>query len=158
VLEGEARPRDADEGLGFARVCRFKGMHATATRLYAEAFAAGAKPATSRWRSDRSDAARSAALTAAGQAKGARGLDDDHRAELRQQALGWLKAELKDLERAFEKDSAKARPVLAEVLRWWQRAPDLAGLRDEEALARLPETEARACRDFWNEVAALLAR
>jgi serine/threonine-protein kinase len=155
LLQGAAQPRDADEGLGFARVCYFKGQHATAARLYAEAFAAGAQPVIDRWRSDRSDAARSAARAAAPQ----RGeLTRPAASGLRQQALDWLKAELQDLERKLEKDGEKARPVLAEILRGWQRTPDLAGVRDEKALAGLAEDEARAWRDFWKSVAARLVR
>jgi serine/threonine-protein kinase len=158
VLRGEAAPRDADERLAFARVCHFKGLHATAARFYAEAFAAGAKPAVDGWRSDRSDAARSAARTAAGRAAEGDGLDDARRAGLRRQALGWLQAELKDLQLKIEKDGEKARPAVTERLRSWQRFPDLAGVRDEAALTRLPEAEARAWRDHWKSVAALLAR
>jgi serine/threonine-protein kinase len=158
VLRGEAKPRDADEGLGFARVCHFKGLHATAARLYAEAFAAGAKPVVDRWRSDRSDGARSAARTAAGRAPDDDSPDDARCAGLRQQALGWLKAELQGLERKLEQDGEKARPVLAEIVLEWQRSPDLAGVRDPQALARLPEAEARAWRDFWKGVTARLAR
>src|SRR5262249_59386732 len=96
--------------------------------------------------------------TAAGRATDDDDLDDAGRAGLRQQALGWLTAELQDLELKVEKDAAKARPVLAGVLRGWQRFPDLAGVRDDEALARLPEAEVQAWRDFWKAVAARLAR
>src|SRR5262249_18726077 len=42
VLKGEAGPRDAGDDLGFAQVCRYKGLHTTAARFYARAFAAGA--------------------------------------------------------------------------------------------------------------------
>jgi hypothetical protein len=44
------------------------------------------------------------------------------------------------------------------ILPGWQRIPDLADVRDEKALAELPGTEARAWGDFWQRVAALLAR
>jgi hypothetical protein len=43
-------------------------------------------------------------------------------------------------------------------MRHWQRDPDLAGLRDEAALARLPEADQKAWRTFWAEVATLLKR
>jgi hypothetical protein len=37
-------------------------------------------------------------------------------------------------------------------------APDLAGLRDEVALAKLPVDEQKACRALWAEVDALLKK
>jgi hypothetical protein len=44
------------------------------------------------------------------------------------------------------------------VLRGWQADPDLAGLREEAALARLPEAEREACRKLWADVADVLHR
>jgi hypothetical protein len=41
-------------------------------------------------------------------------------------------------------------------MRHWQADPDLAGLRDAVALARLPEGEQAACRDLWARVSSLL--
>lgn len=63
-----------------------------------------------------------------------------------------------DWKRKFEKEEEQARPALEGALRKWQRTPDLAGVRDEQALAQLPEAEARAWRDLWRGVAELLAR
>jgi hypothetical protein len=45
-----------------------------------------------------------------------------------------------------------------EVLRHWQRDADLAGLRDDKALAALPGDERDACRKLWADVAALLQK
>jgi hypothetical protein len=44
------------------------------------------------------------------------------------------------------------------LLRHWQKDPDLAGLRDAAALARLPAGEQTEFRKLWAEVAALLAK
>ena len=41
-------------------------------------------------------------------------------------------------------------------LQGWQKDPALAGLRDGEALAKLPAEEREACRKVWAAVAALL--
>src|SRR5262249_8088990 len=130
----------------------------TAARFYARAFAAGARSVSKPPRPDRFDAACSAALAAAGRTADADGLDDARRAALRQQALGWLKADLKELELKSASDRAKARPAVQAVLRRWQRVADLASVRDAEALARLPEAEARAWRDFWKRVTVQLTR
>jgi hypothetical protein len=44
------------------------------------------------------------------------------------------------------------------ALQHWQTDPDLAGLRDPEPLAKLPESEQEACRKLWADVAALLKK
>jgi hypothetical protein len=46
----------------------------------------------------------------------------------------------------------------SQTLQHWKAVPDLAGLRDETALAKLPEDEQRACRALWAEVEALLKK
>jgi hypothetical protein len=37
----------------------------------------------------------------------------------------------------------------------WQKDSDLAGLRDKDALAKLPPEERAACKRLWADVAAL---
>jgi hypothetical protein len=43
-----------------------------------------------------------------------------------------------------------------ETLHHWQRDLDLAGIRNPAALAKLPAEEQQACRQLWQDVAALL--
>jgi len=40
-------------------------------------------------------------------------------------------------------------------LRHWQEDTDLAGLRDQDAVAKLPGEEQDACRKLWADVTAL---
>jgi hypothetical protein len=42
------------------------------------------------------------------------------------------------------------------TLQHWQADPDLAGVRDGVALARLPEAERAGWRALWEEVVRLL--
>jgi hypothetical protein len=58
----------------------------------------------------------------------------------------------------FDKDPAGNGPWVRSTLRHWQVDPDLAGLRDKDALARLPEAERQACGKLWADVDALLRR
>ena len=51
-------------------------------------------------------------------------------------------------------DVAEARQVLEILL----RLPGLAGARDPDALAQLPEPERQAWQQVWREVAELLQR
>ena len=43
-------------------------------------------------------------------------------------------------------------------MRHWQKDPDLAGIRDQEALAKLPPEERAAYERLWADVAALLKK
>ena len=64
----------------------------------------------------------------------------------RQQALDWLKAELAAWTRLLESGPPQAREAVAKTLQHWKADTDLAGIRDEAALAKLPEDERKACR------------
>ena len=44
------------------------------------------------------------------------------------------------------------------TLAGWQTDADLAGLRDADAVAKLPAAERDACRKLWADVEALLKR
>src|SRR5262249_10906505 len=93
-------------------------------------------------------AARAAALAAAGEGKNQPPLDDAAKAELRRQALDWLKAELT----AWSKVQPP-RVFIARNLWQWQQERDLAGLRDQAALARIPPEEQKAFTRFWADIA-----
>jgi hypothetical protein len=48
--------------------------------------------------------------------------------------------------------------VVRQALTHWRQDPALGALRDEEALAKLPEAERGECQQLWADVAALLER
>jgi serine/threonine-protein kinase len=155
-LEGKARPADAAERLALARLCQqYKQLHAASARFYAEAFADQPSLAQDLRAGHRYDAACAAALAAAGQGKDAGQLDDQQRAALRQQALDWLSADLGAWAKMVDKGSPPERLRVQRTLQHWQKDPDLAGLRDEEPLSRLPEAQRRQWQKLWAEVAAL---
>jgi hypothetical protein len=56
----------------------------------------------------------------------------------------------------WQQQVRKARPLVQRTLRHWQTGPDLAGLRDQDALARLPQDQAWG--QLWADVADLLKR
>ena len=58
----------------------------------------------------------------------------------------------------IDKGPPQARQDGAQILQFWQKNPDLAGLRDKDAVDKLPEAERDACRKLWADVAALLRR
>jgi hypothetical protein len=60
--------------------------------------------------------------------------------------------------KALETGPPEARPSIATTLQHWKADTDLAGIRDEPALAKLPDAEHKACRAFWAEVDGLLKK
>jgi hypothetical protein len=159
VLSGQGKPRDAAEGLDLAWLCQqpYKKRYALAARLYADAFAANDASAALLGR-HRYNAACAAALAAVGKGQGAAKLDDKQRAALRQQALDWLEADLAAWNKLVAKGAPQARPLAQRTLRRWQKDPDLASLRDKDALARLPQAQRQGCGRLWANVADLLQR
>jgi serine/threonine-protein kinase len=160
LAAGKAEPADADESLTFADVCFWKRRYADAVPFYRQAFARDPRLAQDlgdeHSTGNRSGAARAAALAADGQGEGADALGAPRRAELRQQALTWLRQDLDAWgQRAAE---PTGRTSAQAALRLWQRHPHLAGVRDPAALARLPAEERRAWEQFWADVAVLLGR
>jgi tetratricopeptide (TPR) repeat protein len=155
VLRGEASPATAADGLWLAWLCRqsYRQRYAASAHLYREAFAAQPQLATDLQRQHRYDAACAAALAGCGKGNDAP-KDEAGRARLRQQALAWLRADLS----AYDKLAAGNKAAVRQRLRHWQQDADLAGVRDQDALAKLPAEERTAWAKLWADVDALLRR
>jgi serine/threonine-protein kinase len=154
LLRGQARPADAAEQLDLAELCRLKKQYAAAARFAAEAFAARPSLADDH----RYDAACFAALAAAGQGEDASKLADEERSRWRQQALDWLRAELAAYRKLLE-DGKPGNPTLVKQrLPHWRQDSALAGIRDKDAVAKLPAEEQKACQQLWAEVETVLAK
>jgi hypothetical protein len=157
VLEGKevAKP---GELLELARMSKNNERHASAVRLYHRAFQGQPGLAEDQARQHRYNAACSASLAAAGQGEESAKLDDKQRARWRRQAVAWLKADLA----AWAKELASAKPqagaIVPQTLSHWQKDADLAGIRDKEAVTKLPAEEQAACHSLWADVAALLKK
>jgi superkiller protein 3 len=156
LLHRDDKPASAQEGLDLATMCRSRQRHAAAVRFTAEAFAAEPKLAADLNAEYRYNAARSATLAAAGQGEDA--TLDRERTRLRRQALDWLRADLAAWTRLHDSGQPAGRAGARQTLRRWQQDPDLASLRDPDALAKLPAEERAACTQFWADVAALLKK
>jgi tetratricopeptide (TPR) repeat protein len=155
ILGGDDQPKDSAEQLALADLCqRYKKRYAAAARFYADAFAAGSAVTTKRGY----NAACAATLAAAGKGEDAAKLDPKDKTRLRQQALTWLRNALELHTTQLETADAKARAALQQTLRHWQQDADLASLREDKALAQLPEAERAAWQQLWADVAALLKR
>jgi serine/threonine protein kinase/tetratricopeptide (TPR) repeat protein len=159
-LEHKAEPVDAAQALLYAEFCQqpWKRLYAASARLYADAFAANPQQAEDLQKGYRYDAACAAALAGCGQGRDADKLDKSEGRRWRQQALDWLRADLSAWAESVKRGEPEGLQAAREKLQDWQREADLAGLRDPDALAKLPADEQEACRELWADVGALLRR
>lgn len=77
---------------------------------------------------------------------------------MREQALGWLPADLVAWAKQAEREKAGDYAQVQQVLSHWQVDQDLAGVREAIALAKLPEAERVEWQKLWADVAALLKK
>src|SRR5262249_30251490 len=148
------------ECINLALLCGadFKRLYATAAMFYAEAFAHDPKLADDLRNQYRYNAACAAALAGCGQGKDADKLDDKERARLRKQALDCLRADLAHWTEQAASDKPGDRERVRKTLKHWRDDPDLTGIRDKDAVAKLPADEREACQKLWADVDALLRK
>jgi hypothetical protein len=155
-LEGTDRPADPQERLELATFCYRKDLFRAAARFAAEAFAAKPALAEDLVSEARYNAACEATLAGSGRGRDDPPPDEAARADLRRQALDWLRSDLAAWAKLQKEWPAGAPQKIGRTLRHWKHDPDLAGLRDEGELAKLPPAEREACRKLWGEVDRLL--
>jgi serine/threonine-protein kinase len=158
LLSGKAQPAGAAEKLELARLCILKHLYAAAARWSAEAFTEKAALAEELSSQQRYNAACAAALAGSGRGKDAAQTDAPERARLRRQAVAWLRADLALWGRQLDQGTRQARDLVRRTLVHWQSDLDLAGIRADVSLAKLPEAEQQACRKLWADVEALRQR
>jgi tetratricopeptide (TPR) repeat protein len=158
LLKGDYQPQTNDERLALAELCYHQRRYRTSAGLYADAFATDPKVAADLKAEHRYGAACCAALAAAGVGEDAAKLDDKERARLRKQARAWLHADLALRGKQLESGKPADRANVQKKMQHWQKDADLAGIRDADALAKLPAEERAAWEKLWADVAALLKR
>ncbi len=134
------------------------GLYASSARLYTEALAKDHGLAGDRRTQHAYNAACAAALAGVGEGEDDPPLADTARAKLRQKALEWLKAELGTWAEVLTAGPAESKAVLPQTLKDWKTDADLAGIRDEKELARLPDEERAAFKQLWKDVDQLLTK
>jgi tetratricopeptide (TPR) repeat protein/tRNA A-37 threonylcarbamoyl transferase component Bud32 len=156
-LAGKVRPASPQEGTDLARCAAYREHYRAAVRFYAESFQQEPNLADNRQEPVRYNAVCCAALAAAGKDKDANALGEMERTHLRQQALDWLRADLKAHTELLEKNKAAAGEVQQQLGQWLEDN-DLSSVRSDTALAQVPEAERAAWKKVWAEVAALHRR
>jgi hypothetical protein len=71
---------------------------------------------------------------------------------------GWLRDDLTDYGNIVQQSNPQLKRDIQQRLVHWQHDPDLAGLRDKDAVDKLPEAERDDCRKLWADMDALLKR
>jgi serine/threonine-protein kinase len=158
VLAGKLKPADVAEMLGFAQLCYEKKLQNASARFWSQAFQAQPKLADDMQVQHRYNAACAAALAGCGQGKDEPPLDEPAKARWRKQAVDWLQADLKAWAKILEGGPPQARPGISMTLQHWKTDPNLAGLRDQASLKKLPRDEQDACGTLWKDVDALLVK
>jgi hypothetical protein len=154
---GPKRPFEILEFLELARLCRepFQKRYLLATRLYAGVFAGTFASSRFAAREYGYDAARCAALAAAGKDAELTAVGVEEWGYLAGLALRWLRADL-TLRAAQARDPKQAAEV-QELLDRWKWDPDLAAVRDPAWLAAMPAPDRAEWEALWADVDAVLA-
>jgi tetratricopeptide (TPR) repeat protein/tRNA A-37 threonylcarbamoyl transferase component Bud32 len=152
-LAGKGAPADAVMQVQMADVARrpHHRLYLTSVRLYRDAFAREPSLADAH----RYNAACAAALAGCGQGKDVDRLDEQQRAGLRRQALNWLRVHLTPWGTTLAKGNLQTKGAIEQQLRHWQSDGDLAGVRDRDCLAKLPEDERKQWEQLWADVETL---
>ena len=129
----------------------------TAVKLAEKAFSSNPKLADDLSDGHRLTAARAAAAASTGRDDDVERLDSAEKARLRKLALGWLRADL-EVWKPRAANPIRSTPDPIQELQHWLRDPDLAGLRDKDALEKLPEEERKEWSALWAEVEELINR
>jgi hypothetical protein len=85
-------------------------------------------------------------------------LNDKQRSRWRNHALAWLRADLALLTKQLQTGKPRDRQEGQAELLHWKRNPDLVGVRDKAAVAKLPAADQQAWLSFWAELAATRKR
>ena len=158
LLRGDDRPKDNADRLALGQLCYDTKRFAASARFWGDALTDDPKLGDDRQAQRRYNAACSAAMAGTGGGIDDPKPDDAARAKLRDQARDWLRAELSAWKKVAMTAEPGNKPLVAKTLQHWKADADLAGVRDTEGLAKLPEAERAEWRGLWADVDALLQK
>jgi serine/threonine protein kinase/tetratricopeptide (TPR) repeat protein len=142
----------------YAGACSDRRFFAASASLWSAAFAVDPALLENSDEDYRYKAACSAAMAGCGQGKDDPPPDETVKAKLRRQAIEWLRAELAARMKRLEGSKPEDRADLVWSVRRWKDNGNLAGVRDETKLEKLPEQERKAWQALWADVAAVLRK
>jgi tetratricopeptide (TPR) repeat protein len=159
ILAAKDKPADNSECLYLAQMCQeHKKLFASSARFYARAFESDPELAKSSANGHQYNASCAAALAGCGQGNDVDRVDEMECARLRTQALEWLRADLTYWTKQTISEKAADRAKVQQPLKHWQGDSDLVGIRDKDALSKLPTEEQESFNQLWAEVEAVLKK
>jgi tetratricopeptide (TPR) repeat protein len=158
IIQGNQQPNRENDRVKLAKRADDQALYATAARLWGEVLEANPALKNDGLTQYPYRAARSAALAGCGAGKDHLSRDVSAQPKLRGQAREWLKANLATLEQTLNYDPTQVNPYVANTLEHWLQDANLAGIRDEDQLAKLPEAERKEWQSLWAEVEKLKKR
>jgi hypothetical protein len=155
IAAGQVKHTDVSEMLELAEVALLSKHYEISVRLYTEALLIDAK-LSEELDGPRYNAVCAAVLAGSGLGEDTSKLTDEERARWRRRALRWLVAE----QAGWAKVAADpaAMPRVRKNLHHWFNDPDLAPIRDEAELMKLPAAEQAEWRKLWAEIHLLKSR
>jgi serine/threonine-protein kinase len=157
-LEGKYQPQNDEERLALLGVCQFTNRSVALARLYAEAFRSDPLLAEDIRSGHRFNAACAAALAGWGRGEEGARLSQEEQTRWRKQARAWLRLDLAAWARRMDGGATTDRALVRQRLTAWRDDPDLAGLREPDALEKLSVEERKEWLALWKEIDALLNR
>jgi serine/threonine-protein kinase len=157
LIAGKAKPRTQAERIALIAVCQSTRRTATAARLFSEAFDLDPAIANRLEEGHRYNAACCAARAGCGDGKDAADLSEQDRASWRERARLWLRDDLVANRALLSGAPTAERRALPGKLESWLRDPDLACVREDGKLLKLPFAEQEAWRVLWRDARSLLA-
>ena len=151
------RPATPDELFDFVRMSYDEKRYATAAGLLAEAFRAAPKLGDDRNTQVRYHAACFAARRPPATAWTIRPVTTPPGPGSAARRWAGSKAERDAWTKLLDSGRPEDRLTVVRALQHWQKDPDLAGVRDREPLAKLPEAERREWQSLWATAEALVS-
>ena len=155
---GSIRPNDPMESLDLALICSDQKRFVASARYWGWALEADPTLGDDRRFQYWFSAACTAVMAASGKGQNEAPPDAASGADLRRQALRWLKVDLEIWSRMLASGSPQDRNLVLRAMRQWRKDTDLVAVRDAEGLASLPEAERRDWLALWGEVDALMRK
>jgi serine/threonine-protein kinase len=150
-IDGSSQPADSDERIAMLGECQFAELHGRCSQVWETVF----RDAPDLAEAHQYDAARAAAMAAAGWGRDAAKYSDADRAAWRDLSVRWLSMAVARMEKSII-DRPTGRASAAQTLAYWQTARDLAGVREDEAITLATPAQRTDIKLLWDAVATAL--
>jgi serine/threonine protein kinase/Flp pilus assembly protein TadD len=157
-LLGQHQPTDNDERLGMLGACQFQDLTRAAAKIFRDLFTSDPALAEDLASRLRYRGACLAAKAGSGVGTDAATLPEAERIVWRNQALQWLREDLKILIKVLDSGQGDYRGPIRDMLTLWQAEAALSPMRDRKAFGSLTTKEQEDWKAFWSDCDGLRKR